>query len=149
MATHKLSRAAYARLKEEFEDLTTRGRIEVANKIERAREEGDLRENAGYHAAKDEQGHMEGRIRQLEHMLENAEITDDHFVYTIVYEGDSPDMAERYVVGHMEEQVAGADVISASSPLGAALQGAGEGDQISYQAPTGKLTVTVLKVEPI
>jgi transcription elongation factor GreA len=92
---------------------------------------------------------MEGRIRQLEHMLENAEIADDQYMYTIVYEGDSPDMAERYVVGHVEDQVEGADVISASSPLGAALQGAGEGDQISYQAPNGKLTVTVLKVEPV
>ena len=65
MATHQFSRAAYDRLKAEFDDLTTRGRIDVAEKIERAREEGDLKENAGYHAAKDEQGHMEGRIRQL------------------------------------------------------------------------------------
>ncbi len=148
MATHQLSRGAYDRLKAEYDDLTTRGRIEVAEKIERAREEGDLRENAGYHAAKDEQGHMEGRIRQLEHMLEHAEIVDDQFVYTILYDGDSPDMAERYVVGHMEEQVDGADVISASSPLGAALQGASEGQQVTYEAPNGSLTVTVLKVEP-
>jgi transcription elongation factor GreA len=149
MATQKLSRAAYDRLKAEFDDLTTRGRIEVAEKIERAREEGDLRENAGYHAAKDEQGHMEGRIRQLEHLLENAEIVEDQFVYTIVYEGDTDDMAERYVVGNMEEQIDGADVISASSPLGAALQGAGEGDSVTYEAPNGSLTVTVLKVESI
>jgi transcription elongation factor GreA len=149
MATQKMSRAAYDRLKAEFDDLTTRGRIEVAEKIERAREEGDLRENAGYHAAKDEQGHMEGRIRQLEHMLENAEIADDQFVYTIVYEGDSDDMAERYVVGHLEEQVDGADVISPSSPLGAALQGARPGSTITYDAPTGALTVKVLDVEAI
>ncbi len=149
MATQKLSRAAYDRLKAEFDDLTTRGRIEVAEKIERAREEGDLRENAGYHAAKDEQGHMEGRIRQLEHLLENAEIVEDQFVYTIVYEGDPEDMAERFVVGNMEEQVEGADVISASSPLGAALQGAGEGDSVTYEAPNGSLTVTVLKVESV
>lgn len=149
MATHQLSRATFDRLKAEFDDLTTRGRIEVAEKIERAREEGDLKENAGYHAAKDEQGHMEGRIRQLEHMLENAEIVDDQFVYTILYEGDSPEMAERYVVGHMEEQVEGADVVSPSSPLGGALQGATAGQQVTYQAPNGSLTVTVLKVEPI
>jgi transcription elongation factor GreA len=149
MATHQLSRAAYDRLKAELDDLTTRGRIDVAEKIERAREEGDLRENAGYHAAKDEQGHMEGRIRQLEHMLEHAEIVDDQFAYTILYEGDSADMAERYVVGHMEEQIDGADVISASSPLGAALAGASEGQQVTYDAPNGSLTVTVLKVEPI
>ena len=76
MATRKFSRAAYERLQAEYEDLTTRGRIDVAEKIERAREEGDLSENAGYHAAKDEQGHMEGRIRQLEHILETAEIIE-------------------------------------------------------------------------
>ena len=149
MATHQLSRAAFDRLKAEFDDLTTRGRIEVAEKIERAREEGDLRENAGYHAAKDEQGHMEGRIRQLEHMLDNAEIVEDQFVYTIVYEGDSEDMAERYVVGNLEEQVDGADVVSSTSPLGAALQGAREGDAVTYEAPNGPLTVTVLKVEAV
>ncbi len=149
MASHQLSRAAYEKLKAEFDDLTTRGRIEVAEKIERAREEGDLKENAGYHAAKDEQGHMEGRIRQLEHLLENAEILDDQFVYTIVYEGDSEDMAERYVVGNLEEEVDGADVISASSPLGAALQGSEAGQTVTYEAPNGALTVTVLKVESI
>jgi transcription elongation factor GreA len=149
MATQKLSRAAFDRLKAEFDDLTTRGRIEVAEKIERAREEGDLKENAGYHAAKDEQGHMEGRIRQLEHMLENAEIVEDQYVYTIVYEGDSEDMAERYVVGNLEEQVDGAEIISPSSPLGAALQDASAGDTVTYEAPNGSLTVNVLTVESI
>lgn len=149
MATQQLSQAAYDRLKAEFEDLTTRGRIEVAEKIERAREEGDLKENAGYHAAKDEQGHMEGRIRQLEHMLDNCEIVDDQYVYTIVYEGDSEDMAERYVIGNMEEQVEGADVISPASPLGEALQSASEGQTVSYEAPNGALSVTVLKVESV
>jgi transcription elongation factor GreA len=149
MAVVQLSASAYERLKAEFEDLTTRGRIDVANKIERAREEGDLKENAGYHAAKDEQGHMEGRIRQLEHILDNAEIVEDQFVYTIVYDGDSEDDAERYVVGNVEEVVDGADVISPSSPLGGALQGASAGDSVTYEAPNGALTVTVLKVESI
>jgi transcription elongation factor GreA len=147
MATHQFSRAAYDRLKAEFNDLTTRGRIDVAEKIERAREEGDLKENAGYHAAKDEQGHMEGRIRQLEHLLDDAEILADQSVYTILYEGDSPDLAERYVVGNLEEQIEGVDVISPSSPLGAALQHAEPGDSVSYEAPNGSMTVTVLKVE--
>jgi len=149
MATHQLSRAAYDKLKAEFDDLTTRGRIEVAEKIERAREEGDLKENAGYHAAKDEQGHMEGRIRQLEYILDNAEILEDQKMYTIVYEGDSEDMAEKYVVGNLEEEVEGADVISAKSPLGAALQDAEEGQTVTYEAPNGALSVTVLKVELI
>jgi transcription elongation factor GreA len=148
MTTPQLSPAAYARLKAEFDDLTTRGRIEVANKIERAREEGDLKENAGYHAAKDEQGHMEGRIRQLEHLLENAEIVETTYVYTVVYEGDSEDDAERYLIGNMEEQLDGVDVISPSSPLGRALDGAEAGATITYEAPNGQLTVTVLRVEP-
>ena len=149
MAAVQLSASAYERLKAEFEDLTTRGRIDVANKIERAREEGDLKENAGYHAAKDEQGHMEGRIRQLEHLLENAEIVEGSKVYTVVYDGDDEDDAERYLIGNMEEQVEGADVISASSPLGSALDGAEVGVTITYEAPNGALTVTVLGVEQL
>ena len=131
MAANQLSRSAYERLTAEFDDLTTRGRIEVAEKIERARELGDLSENGDYHAAKDEQGHMEGRIRQLEHILENAEIIEGGAdgivaparIVTIVYEGDSDDAAERYLVGHIEEQIDGLDVISPTAPLGSALVG--------------------------
>lgn len=149
MASIQLSQPAFDRLKSEFDDLTTRGRIDVSEKIERAREEGDLKENAGYHAAKDEQGHMEGRIRQLEYMLENAEITADQYLYTIVYDDDTDDQAERYLVGHLEEFVDGADVISPSSPLGAALVGAVEGQSVTYDAPNGSLTVRVLKVESV
>lgn len=146
----KLSQAAYDRLRSEYEDLTTRVRHEVIEKIATAREEGDLRENAGYHAAKDEQGHLEARIRQLEHLLETAEIGNDQFVYTIAFEGEPDSDAERYLVGNMEEQVDGADVVSPESPLGAALVGAAAGDSVSYEAPTGStLTVRVLKVEPV
>jgi transcription elongation factor GreA len=155
MASHHLSRSAYDRLKEEHYDLSTRGRIEVANKIETARLLGDLSENGDYHAAKDEQGHMEGRIRQLEHLLENAEIietgTDGAIaagtVVTLLYEGDAPSLAERYLVGHPEERVDDLDVVSPTSPLGAALLGAGEGAWVEYQAPNGVLRVQVLKVE--
>ena len=155
MAANQLSRSAYERLTAEFDDLTTRGRIEVAEKIERAREMGDLSENGDYHAAKDEQGHMEGRIRQLEHLLENSEIIEagaDGIVaagtiVTIAYEGDSDDGAERYLVGHIEERAAGLDVISPTAPLGAALLGAEAGQWVSYEAPNGELRVRVLKVE--
>ncbi|MFT4657898.1 MAG: transcription elongation factor GreA [Candidatus Aldehydirespiratoraceae bacterium] len=149
MANPQLSQGAFDKLQVEFDDLTTRGRIDIANKIEVAREEGDLKENAGYHAAKDEQGHMEGRIRQLEHLLENSEIVAASQVYTIVYDGDSDDMAERYLIGNMEESIEDADVISSTSPLGAALDDAKEGDSISYEAPNGSLTVKVLKVESV
>jgi transcription elongation factor GreA len=91
---------------------------------------------------------MEGRIRQLEHILENAEITEAALVYTVVYDGDDEDDAERYLIGHMEEQFDGADVISPSSPLGEALDGAEAGSTITYEAPHGPLTVTVIRVEP-
>jgi transcription elongation factor GreA len=158
MATPQLSRAAFDRLQAEFDDLTTRGRIEVANKIEAARLLGDLSENGDYHAAKDEQGHMEGRIRQLEYLLESAEIleagdeVDDGTValgcvVTIVYEGDDDTAAERYFIGHLEEKTDGLDVMSPQSPLGAALLGKAPGAWVEYEAPHGTMRVKVLEVE--
>ena len=151
---HQLSRGAYERLQAEYEDLTTRGRIEIAQAIERARELGDLSENGDYHAAKDEQGHMEGRIRQLEHLLEVAEIlesgTDGYVspgsIVTFVYEGDDDDMAETYLLGHIEEQHDELDVISPGSPLGEALVGHRVGDLVRYQAPNGTLGVKIVQV---
>src|SRR5436305_12360798 len=76
MASTQLSRDAYDRLQAELDDLTTRGRVEIAATIERARELGDLSENGDYHAAKDDQGRMEARIRQLQAMLKEAEIVE-------------------------------------------------------------------------
>src|SRR5437899_1916123 len=76
MSDVQLSQAAYDRLKAEYDDLTTRGRTDIARTIERARELGDLSENADYHAAKDDQGRMEARIRQLQAMVDNAVIVD-------------------------------------------------------------------------
>ncbi|MGB8857655.1 MAG: transcription elongation factor GreA [Ilumatobacteraceae bacterium] len=154
MASTHLSRTAFERLQAEHYDLTTRGRIEVAQKIEAARLLGDLSENGDYHAAKDEQGHMEGRIRQLEHFLEHAEIIETGAegvvatgtIVTIMYEGDTPDDAETYLVGHMEEKIGDLDIMSPQSPLGAALVGAAEGSWVEYQAPNGMLRVQVLKV---
>jgi transcription elongation factor GreA len=155
MTTHLLSQHAYDRLQAELEDLTTRGRIEVAEKIERARALGDLSENGDYHAAKDEQGHMEGRIRQLESLLDHAEIVDPPAqgvvgpgsIVTVVYEGDDESSAERYLVGHIEERLGDLDVISPESPLGRALVGAKAGEWVTYEAPNGELRVQVLKAE--
>ncbi|MEX1105614.1 MAG: transcription elongation factor GreA [Ilumatobacteraceae bacterium] len=154
MATHHLSRSAFDRLKAEFDDLTTRGRIEVANKIETARLMGDLSENGDYHAAKDEQGHMEGRIRQLEHLLDplNHIIIEPGgdgsvrpgSVVEILYEGETK--SERYLVGHPEEQTEH-DIVSPESPLGAALLGHVDGDDVEYQGPRGTLKVKLLEVE--
>ena len=155
MESTQLSQEAYDRLYAELDDLRTRGRIEVAAKIERARELGDLSENGDYHAAKDEQGHMEGRIRQLEALLEHAEIiaapepgvVGPGSIVTIVYEGDDDDAAERYLVGHIEERTDELEVVSPTAPLGAALIGHRTGDMVAYEAPNGKeLRVRVLEV---
>ena len=140
----------------EFDDLSTRGRFAVAEKIERAREMGDLKENGDYHAAKDEQGHMEGRIRQIESILEDAEVVSPApdgvvglgSIIALVYEGDSDDMAETYIIGHVEEQLEGYDIVSPGSPLGAALLGSTVGSWVGYEAPNGELKVKILSVGP-
>ena len=154
-AETRLSRAAYERLQTELHDLETRGRVDIAGIIERARELGDLSENADYHAAKEDQGRMEGRIRQLEHLLETSEIIEGGgdgsvaagSIVTIVYEGDSRDDAERYLIGHMEEKTGDLDVVSPSSPLGSALLGSRPGDTVEFEAPNGTLRVEVIEVE--
>jgi transcription elongation factor GreA len=151
----QLSQAAFDRLKTELDDLTTRGRIDIARKIESARELGDLSENGDYHAAKEEQGKMEGRIIHLSRMVDNAEIVeggeDDGVVaagrvVSIRYAGDDDD--ERYLLGSIEEQADGLEVISPGSPLGAALIGRTAGDTVSYDTPTGAhLEVEITAVE--
>src|SRR3954469_2269211 len=110
MSETELSRDAYERLRTELEDLTTRGRVEVAQRIEAARALGDLSENGDYHAAKDDQGKMEARIRQLKAMLDKATIKEasggdvvaSGSVVEIRYEGH--DDTERYLIGSIEER---------------------------------------------
>ena len=144
-----LSRAAYDRLQAELTDLTTRGRVDIARKIETAREMGDLSENGDYHAAKEEQGKMEGRIRHLEALILDAEIVEGGAadvveagtVVEIRYEGD--DDTERYLIGSIEEKGAEHEVMSPGSPLGKALLGAKAGDVVDFVAPNG----SALKVE--
>jgi transcription elongation factor GreA len=155
MASTQLSRDAYDRLKAELDDLTTRGRVEIATLIERARELGDLSENGDYHAAKDDQGKMEARIRQLQAMLKDAEIVDASSastgtviagsVVTIRYEGDED--TERYLIGSIEERRDDVSVISPGSPLGQALVGRSTGDVVEYEAPGGTLKVEVVAVD--
>jgi transcription elongation factor GreA len=157
MARHQLTQAAFDRLQSELYDLTTRGRIEVSQKIERARELGDLSENGDYHAAKDEQGHMEGRIRQLEAMLEEGNyeivaapdrgVVGIGTVVEILYEGDDPDMSEKYFLGHIEEELDDLDIMSPNSPLGSALQGRKVQEWVEYDGPNGRLKVQIVSVE--
>lgn len=151
--THHLSQKAYDRLKAEHHELTTVGRVDIARKIEAARELGDLKENGDYHAAKDHQGQMEARIRQLAGMLENAEIVEGvdgdvvepGTVLELRYEGD--DEAERYFYGSVEERGIDHDIISPGSPLGKALVGRKAGDKVDFASPTGAtLTVEIVSI---
>lgn len=154
--THILSREAFDRLKAEHDDLTTRGRIEIAKKIEAAREMGDLSENGDYHAAKEEQGKMEGRIIHLANLIENAEIVEivgdgsdltvqAGCIVSIRYEGD--DDVDKYLIGSIEERREGLTVISPGSPLGRALMGSAKGDTITFEAPNGDMNVAVVDIE--
>ncbi len=154
MSETQLSRETHARLVEELEDLTTRGRIEIARAIEAARALGDLSENGDYHAAKDAQGKMETRIRQLQAMLSTAVILEASpssggvaagSIVGIRY-GDEDDV-ERYLVGSIEERRDDVAVISVGSPLGQALLGHRVGERISYEAPNGQLEVEIVTVD--
>jgi transcription elongation factor GreA len=152
--TTQLTPVTYERLRAELEDLTTRGRVEIARAIEAARALGDLSENGDYHAAKDSQGKMEARIRQLQATLKSAEVVDVKegvqltvsagTVVTIRYEGD--DETERFFVGSIEERGEGVDVVSPGSPLGKALIGRSKGESVEYEAPGGKLRVEIVAV---
>ena len=149
-----LTKEAADRLAAELAHLETTGRSEIVKKIEAARAEGDLKENGGYHAAREEQGKMEARIRQLKHMLENAEIgtppsVEDGVVspgmkVTVEIMGDEME----FLLGSREISTSDIDVYSEKSPLGSAVLGAKIGDSKSYVAPNGKtITVKILKAE--
>ena len=155
--TTKLTQETHDRLVAELEDLTTRGRVEIAQQIEAARALGDLSENGDYHAAKDAQGKMESRVRQLQAMLKRVELVvragaGDGSValgstVTLRYEGDDEDDTQRFFVGSIEERQGDLPVISPSSPLGQVLVGHGAGDSVEYRAPGGMLTVHIVAVE--
>jgi transcription elongation factor GreA len=152
-----LTQDAYDRLKKELDELIE-NRPVVAAKINDSREEGDLRENGGYHAAREEQGQQEARIRHLQELLRNAKVgeapsndgtAEPGMVLTIRY--DDEDEEERFLLATREEGGGGGDIeiYSPESPLGQALLGAGEGEQREYQLPNGSLQrVTLLKAIP-
>lgn len=151
-----LSRAAFDRLKAEHDHLTTTGRTEVAARLLRARELGDLSENAEYHATKDEQGLMEARIRQLAWTLKNAEITEapqegdtavPGMLITVKQPGDE-DEDTYLLAASPEERAKGARTITPKSPFGAALLGKRPGAKVVYEAPGGNFTYEILSVKP-
>ena len=154
MTETELTAETHARLVAELEELTTKGRVEIARQIEAARALGDLSENGDYHAAKDAQGKMEARIRQLQKMLGSAVIVEQDVheagvvatgvVVEIRYDGDEE--SERYLVGSIEEKREGVAVISPGSPLGQALLGRAAGDVVEYEAPSGMLRAEIVSV---
>jgi transcription elongation factor GreA len=148
-----LTPEAHAKLQEELYHLKIEGRAHIEERIAEARSHGDIRENADYDAAKNEQGLMEARIRQLEHLLATAvvgeaEHTDEVVVGSVVTVTDSDGDELRYFVAPAENRVPGFLLASPSSPLGRALLGAKPGDDVTYQAPGGDFTVRVVSVEP-
>ena len=149
-----LTQEAADRLAAELANLETEGRTEVIKKIEAARAEGDLKENGGYHAARDEQGKIEARIRQLKQMLENATIgappasADGVVGAGMVVSAIVADDEMRFLLGSREIATDDLDVYSEKSPLGAAVLGAKIGDKVSYTLPNGKaISVEILGAE--
>lgn len=149
----ELSPAAYERLKAELEELTGEGRIEIAKKIEAARALGDLSENGDYHAAKDQQGKMEARIRQLQGILQDAVVVEADAssgavtvgsVVEIRFGGD--DETETYLVGHIEERHDDYEVVSPGSPLGESLMGKSAGTKTTYQVNGNDIGIEIVRV---
>lgn len=151
-----LTQEAFDRLQAEQADREGPRRVEITKRIESAREEGDLKENGGYHAAKEEQGKNEARIRQLRQILDSAQIgapdaADDEVSHgkVVTVRFLAFDDEERFLLGSREEAAhASVEVYSPTSPLGAAVLGKKVGDEATYQLANGKdMVVRILNVE--
>lgn len=152
-----LTQEAYDQLKAELDYLSGPARTEIAKKIEAAREEGDLRENGGYHAAKEEQGKQELRVRQLQQLLERAKVgetpADDGvvepgMVVTIAFDGD-PDDTLKFLLGSREYASTEVETYSPQSPLGQGVNGKKVGEDAEYELPNGKMAaVRILEAKP-
>jgi len=157
MSTSKpwLTQEAYDRLKDELARISTKGREEIVARIAAAREEGDLKENGGYHAAREEQGKLEARIRQLTAMLENAEVgsapqgsSEEVTLGSMVTVEMGGDKIE-FLLGSREIAAENVKVFSEKSPLGAAVLGKKIGQDTEYLLPNGKSnSVKIIAVNP-
>ncbi|MGW0731261.1 transcription elongation factor GreA [Streptomyces sp. NPDC002851] len=152
-----LTQEAYDQLKAELEYLSGPARTEIAKKIAEAREEGDLRENGGYHAAKEEQGKQELRVRQLQQMLEHAKVGEapteegvvaPGMVVTIAFDGDKDDTLT-FLLASREYASADIETYSPQSPLGSGVSGKKIGEEATYELPNGKSAmVQILEAKP-
>jgi transcription elongation factor GreA len=148
-----LTPEAHEKLTAELEHLRTEGRAGMEIRLAEARSHGDIRENADYDAAKNDQGIMEARIRQLERLLATARVqeageTDQVVIGSVVtvVEGDGEET--EYFVATPENRAPGYLLASPAGPLGKALLGARPGDSVTYAAPGGSFTVTIKAVRP-
>ena len=157
-----LTQAAFDRLKEELTQLLLVGRQDIAKRIQEAREEGDLKENGGYHAAKEEQGRIESRINRLEEMLATAEIGEANVSDGIVKQGlmihctlngreNDFFLGSHEIFEGTKHQVAidegDLDVYSTDSPIGKVVMGKKVGDEVTFTTPNGK--DILVKIEKI
>ncbi|MCF8590530.1 transcription elongation factor GreA [Gordonia liuliyuniae] len=152
-----LTPESYERLKGELDSLIA-NRPVIAAEINERREEGDLKENGGYHAAREEQGQQEARIRQLQDLLNNAKVGEapaesgvalPGSVVTIYFDGDESDK-ETFLIATREEGASSdLEIYSPSSPLGAAIIDAKVGESREYTVPSGAtIKVTLVSAEP-
>ena len=151
MAETWLSQEAFDRLKTELDSLKNEGRERISAEIETARAHGDLKENAEYHAAKDEQGKMEARIRQLSELLRDAKIGEPEGTDTVrpglVVELEVDGDEETYLLGSREDRHDTLDILSAESPMGQAILDKRSGDKASFVTPTGdEIPVLIKKI---
>jgi transcription elongation factor GreA len=156
--TASLTLDAYFRLKSELDDLVGGGREDMGERLKAAREHGDIRENAEYDAAKNEQGLMEARIRKLRQMLRDPEIVEapvhadevgPGMLVTIRPLDEDDPQDETYLLAeHAEERAPGARTVTTTSPLGSALMGCAEEQEIVYEAPGGSFRYVVVSFEP-
>jgi len=150
-----LSPQAHRRLQDELDERSGPRRREISEKIERARELGDISENGDYDAAKNEQGLNEARVRQIEALLKTAvvvESTDSDVVAAgnvVEIRMDDDETTTQYLVGSIEERHDTYDVLSTGSPLGQALLGRAPGDVVTYEAPKRAFQVEIVNVRPL
>lgn len=151
-----LTQAKFDELQAELEHLKGDGRAEIVQKVSEARDEGDLKENSGYHAAREELGKVDARILQLTDMLRRAEVgetpPDDGVVepgMVVSYQFDGDDEVESFLLGAREMAGDDLQVFSPDSPMGSAINGHKVGDTVEYEAPNGKmLKVKITDAKP-
>ena len=150
-----LTQEGYNKLQAELEHLTGDARESVVRRIEEARSEGDLKENGGYHAAKEEQGKQEARVRQLQQLLRDAKVGEAPSdgtaglgtIIEVRFSGESS--TERYLLGSREDSGSGVEVLSPQSLIGKNVVGHQAGDTVAYEAPNGRsISLELVSVRP-